>query len=137
MTKLSIAEGQSIIDTKMAPWVKDLNIQVEKTSDNGATLRMPYGEHLARVGGVISGQSMLAFADAAMVIVISSSLGGYQNMTTVDMTTSFMTAAYETDINAKGEIVKAGKRMVFGQIRLYEAKSDTPVANVWTTWMLL
>ncbi len=137
MTKLSVAEGQSIIDTKMAPWVKDLNIQVIETLDNGATLRMPYGDHLARTGGVISGQSMLAFADAAMVIVISSSLGGYQNMTTVDMTTSFMTAAYETDIIAKGEIVKAGKRMVFGQIRLYGVKSDTPVANVWTTWMLL
>lgn len=121
----------------MAPWVKDLNIQVIETLDNGATLRMPYGDHLARTGGVISGQSMLAFADAAMVIVISSSLGGYQNMTTVDMTTSFMTAAYETDIIAKGEIVKAGKRMVFGQIRLYGVKSDTPVANVWTTWMLL
>ncbi|MBI37133.1 MAG: thioesterase [Alphaproteobacteria bacterium] len=137
MTKLSVAEGQSIIDTKMAPWVKDLNIQVIETLDNGATLRMPYGDHLARTGGVISGQSMLAFADAAMVIVISSSLGGYQNMTTVDMTTSFMTAAYETDIIAKGEIVKAGKRMIFGQIRLYGVKSDTPVANVWTTWMLL
>ena len=137
MTKLSVAEGQSIIDTKMAPWVKDLNIQVIDTLDNGATLRMPYGDHLARTGGVISGQSMLAFADAAMVIVISSSLGGYQNMTTVDMTTSFMTAAYETDIIAKGEIVKAGKRMIFGQIRLYGVKSDTPVANVWTTWMLL
>ena len=76
-------------------------------------------------------------APPAMVIVISSSLGGYQNMTTVDMTTSFMTAAYETDIIAKGEIVKAGKRMIFGQIRLYGVKSDTPVANVWTTWMLL
>ena len=137
MTKLSVAEGQSIIDTKMAPWVKDLNIQVIETLDNGATLRMPYGDHLARTGGVISGQSMLAFADAAMVIVISSSLGGYQNMTTVDMTTSFMTAAYETDIIAKGEIVKAGKRMIFGQIRLYGVKSDTPIANVWTTWMLL
>ena len=48
MTKLSVAEGQSIIDTKMAPWVKDLNIQVIETLDNGATLRMPYGDHLAR-----------------------------------------------------------------------------------------
>ena len=70
MTGISIAEGQKIIDTKMAPWVKDLNIQVLETSVNGAVLKMPYGEHLARIGGIISGQSMLAFADSAMVVVI-------------------------------------------------------------------
>ncbi|MFT5182559.1 MAG: hypothetical protein ACI8S3_002452, partial [Alphaproteobacteria bacterium] len=126
MSGISVADGQDIIDTRMAPWVKELCIRVEETSDSGAVLRMPYGEHLARHGGVISGQSMLAFADSAMVVVISSALGGYRNMATVDMTTSFMTAAYNCDIVGRGEIVKAGKRMVFGQFRLEDAASGTP-----------
>jgi acyl-coenzyme A thioesterase PaaI-like protein len=80
---------------------------------------------------------MLAFADSAMVIVISSALGGYRDMATVDMTTSFMAAARNTDIIARGEVVKAGKRMVFAQVRLEDASTGAPVANVWTTWMLL
>ena len=137
MSGISVAEGQDIIDTKMAPWVKDLRIGVEETSGDGAVLRMPYGDHLARDGGVISGQSMLAFADSAMVVVISSAIGGYRNMATVDMTSSFMSAARNTDIVARGEIVKAGKRMVFGQIRLEDGATGDPVANIWTTWMLL
>jgi len=137
MSGISVAEAQDIIDTKMAPWVKDLCIRVEDTSGDGAVLRMPYGDHLARHGGVISGQSMLAFADSAMVVVISSAIGGFRNMATVDMTTSFMSAARDTDIVARGEIVKAGKRMVFGQIRLDDGATGDPVANIWTTWMLL
>jgi len=137
MSGISVAEGQDIIDTKMAPWVKDLCIRVEDTSSDGAVLRMPYGDHLARHGGVISGQSMLAFADSAMVVVISSAIGGFRNMATVDMTTSFMSAARNVDIVARGEIVKAGKRMVFGQIRLDDGVTGEPVANIWTTWMLL
>ena len=137
MSGISVADGQDIIDTKMAPLVKDLNIRVEETSATGAVLRMPYGEHLARHGGVISGQSMLAFADSAMVVVIASAIGGYRNMATVDMTTSFMNAARNTDIIGRGEIVKAGKRMVFGQFRLEDAATGEPVANIWTSWMLL
>lgn len=137
MSGITVAEGQDIIDTKMAPWVKDLSIRVEETSDNGAVLRMPYGDHLARIGGVISGQSMLAFADSAMVVVISAAIGGYRNMATVDMTSSFMSAARNVDIVARGEIVKAGKRMVFGQIRLEDGATGDPVANIWTTWTLL
>ncbi len=137
MSGISVADGQDIIDTKMAPLVKDLNIRVEETSEAGAVLRMPYGDHLARTGGIISGQSMLAFADSAMVVVISSAIGGYRNMATVDMTTSFMNVARATDIIGRGEIVKAGKRMVFGQFKLEDAATGEPVANIWTTWMLL
>jgi uncharacterized protein (TIGR00369 family) len=137
MSGITVAEGQDIIDTKMAPWVKDLHIIVEETGGNGAVLRMRYGDHLARDGGVISGQSMLAFADSAMVVVISSAIGGYRNMATVDMTTSFMSAARNVDIVARGDIVKAGKRMVFGQIRLEDGATGDPVANIWTTWMIL
>lgn len=137
MSGITVAEGQDIIDTKMAPWVKDLSIRVEETTGNGAVLRMPYGDHLAREGGVISGQSMLAFADSAMVVVIASAIGGYRNMATVDMTSSFMSAARNVDIVARGDIVKAGKRMVFGQIRLEDGAIGDPVANIWATWMLL
>ncbi len=137
MTGISIAEGQKIIDTKMAPWVKDLNIQVLETSVNGAVLKMPYGEHLARIGGIISGQSMLAFADSAMVVVISSSIGGFRNMATVDMTTSFMNPARNIDIIGRGKIIKAGKQLVFGEFTLENSSNTKPIANIWTTWMLL
>ena len=137
MTGISIAEGQKIIDTKMAPWVKDLNIQVLETSVNGAVLKMPYGEHLARIGGIISGQSMLAFADSAMVVVISSSIGGFRNMATADMTTSFMNPARNIDIIGRGKIVKAGKQLVFGEFTLENSSNTKPIANIWTTWMLL
>ena len=98
---------------------------------------MIYGEHLDRPGGIISGQSIMAFADSAMVVVVSSAIGGYREMATVDMTTSFMSAARETDIIGRGAVIKAGKRMVFAQFRMEDSATGAPVANVWTTWMLL
>ncbi len=137
MSAFTVAQAQAIIDTNMAPWVKQLGLRVEATNDTGAVLRLPYGAHVARHGGVISGQAMLAFADSAMVIVIASALGGYRNMATVDMTTSFLSPARSTDLIARGEVVKAGKRMVFGQVRLEDGATGEPVAHIWTTWMLL
>lgn len=137
MSGISVAEAQDIIDTKLVSWVKDLRIRVEQTSDTGAVLRMPYGDHLDRPGGMVSGQAIMSFADSAMVVVISSAIGGYRDMATVDMTTSFMSAARQTDIIGRGEVVKAGKRMVFAQIRLEDGTTGAPLANVWATWMLL
>ncbi len=137
MSGFSVADAQAIVDHKLAPWLKPLDIRVEETSDTGAVLRLPYRDDLNRPGGIVSGQAMLAFADSAMVIVISAALGGYRDMATVDMTTSFMAAARNTDIIARGEVVKAGKRMVFAQVRLEDGATGAPVANIWTTWTLI
>ncbi len=137
MSGISVAEAQNIIDKRLAPWLRDLDMRVEETTDSGAVLRLPYRDDLNRPGGIVSGQAMLAFADSAMVVVISSALGGYRDMATVDMTTSFMTAARGTDLIGRGEVVRAGKRMVFAQVRLEAADTGEPVANIWTTWMLI
>lgn len=137
MSGFSVADGQAIIDNKLGPWLQQLGIRVEETSDSGAALRMPYNADLYRPGGIVSGQALMAFADTAMIVVVSSALGGYREMATVDMTTSFMAAARHTDIIARGEVVKAGKRMVFAQVRLEDGDTGAPLANVWTTWMLI
>lgn len=134
---LTVAQAQAIIDQRMTPWVNDLGMIVEELGTGTAVLRMPWHERLARDGGLVTGQALLAFADAAMVVVIASSLGEFRPMATVDMTTSFLAPARNTDVIARGEVVRRGKRTVFGRIDLYTADTDEAVALIQTTWSLL
>ncbi len=39
--------------------------------------------------------------------------------------------------NGRSEFLKAGKRVASGQIRLENAATGLPVANIWTSWGLL
>lgn len=137
MSDFTRADAQHVLDTVMTPWLDDLGMVVEEITDNGAVVRLPWDARIARDGGLITGQALMSFADAAMVVVISSAIGGFQKMATVDMTTSFLAPAFNTDVIARGEVIKRGKRMIYGRIDLETAESGEPVALIQTTWTLL
>lgn len=130
-------DAQHVLDTVMTPWLDELGMRVENLTETGAVIRLPWHERISRDGGLITGQALMSFADAAMVVVISSAIGGFQKMATIDMTTSFLAPAYNTDVLARGKVLRRGKRMIYGRIDLETADEGAPVALVQTTWTLL
>lgn len=137
MSDFDRAAAQHVLDTVMTPWLDDLGMTVEALSETGAVLRLPWDARIARDGGLITGQALMSFADAAMVVVISSAIGGFQKMATIDMTTSFLAPAFNTDVIARGAVIKRGKRMIYGRIDLETAETGEKVALIQTTWTLL
>ncbi|MEP4380384.1 MAG: PaaI family thioesterase [Alphaproteobacteria bacterium] len=137
MSEFTRDDAQHILDTVMTPWLDELGMTVEELTQNGAVVRLPWDARISRDGGLVTGQALMSFADAAMVVVISSAIGGFEKMATIDMTTSFLAAAYNTDILARGEVLRRGKRMVYGRIDLEAADTGEPIALIQTTWTLL
>jgi len=137
MTDFSRSDAQHVLDTVMTPWLDELGMIVEEISDTGAVVRLPWDARIARDGGLITGQALMSFADAAMVVVISSALGGFQKMATIDMTTSFLAPAFNTDVIARGQVLKRGKRMIYGRVDLETGDTGESVALIQTTWTLL
>jgi acyl-coenzyme A thioesterase PaaI-like protein len=72
---LTPADGNAILNDNFAPWVRDLGLVVEDTGPDHATLRLPWSDRLAREGGALSGQALLAAAGTATVIAISAARG--------------------------------------------------------------
>ena len=137
MTDFSRSDAQHVLDTVMTPWLDELGMIVEEISDTGAVVRLPWDARIARDGGLITGQALMSFADAAMVVVISSAIGGFQKMATIDMTTSFLAPAFNTDVIARGQVIKRGKRMIYGRVDLETGDTGESVALIQTTWTLM
>jgi uncharacterized protein (TIGR00369 family) len=144
-----IEEARRVLGDVFAPWVKDLNLSVERVDyeapsgrpvdewQPGAILRMPFSERLCRNGGVICGQALMAFADTAMVIANLAANRGYRPMTTVDQTTHFMRAVAASDVLADARIVRLGRTMSFGRATLLSAQDNKPVAIVSSAFAML
>ena len=76
-----------------------------------AVLRLPWSEHLARAGGALSGQAMMAAADTATVIAISGARGGFVPMTTVQQSTTFQRPVSEADLIITVRVTKLGRTL--------------------------
>jgi len=120
-----------------APWVQALNLQVERCALDEVTLRLPFDPALSRIGGMVCGQALMAAADTAMVLAIVTRLGNQQPMTTVQLSTSFLKPLSGQDAWVTARVIRAGKRMVFGEIDITSAVDGQSVCRATTTYALL
>ncbi|MFD8480640.1 PaaI family thioesterase [Kitasatospora sp. NPDC059673] len=132
---LEPAEGDLILAERFAPWVRALGLSVLETGARHAVLRLPWSDQLARDGGGLSGQAMMAAADTATVVAVSSALGGFAPMTTVQQSITFQRAARDTDLLVTARLTKLGRRIAFAEITLATPDApDDPVAHATTVY---
>ncbi|MFF3245410.1 PaaI family thioesterase [Streptomyces sp. NPDC002870] len=134
---LSLAEAEKILADNFAPWVLDLGLAVVETGELHAVLRLPWSSRLAREGGALSGQALMAAADTATVIAVASARGAYGPMTTVQQSTSFQRAILGADVLLDARITKLGRRMAFADVTMTADGSEDVAARASTVYALL
>ncbi|MEV8531467.1 PaaI family thioesterase [Streptomyces sp. NPDC051211] len=134
---LTPADADKILTDNFAPWVLGLGLSVQETGPLHAVLRLPWSDRLARDGGGLSGQAMMAAADTATVVAISAARGGYGPMTTVQQSTSFQRPVVGADLLIDVRITKLGKRMAFADITMTADGTEEPAAKASTVYALL
>ncbi|SDL13530.1 PaaI family thioesterase [Streptomyces indicus] len=134
---LTPAEAEKILAVNFAPWVLDLGLTVVGTGDLSAVLRLPWSARLAREGGGLSGQALMAAADTATVIAVSAARGGFVPMTTVQQSTTFQRAVLDADVLVEARLTKLGRRMAFADIEMRAEGATEPAARASTVYALL
>ena len=132
------ASLQSLLDSVVAPWIRELGLRVTQVQTDEVHLSLPITAHLVHGGGVVCGQTLMSAADTAMVLAVASQLGGFKPMTTVQLQTSFLRPISGTDTEARvvARVLRLGKNLVFGEIEVHDAGGKL-AAHATTTYALL
>ncbi|SOB85443.1 PaaI family thioesterase [Streptomyces sp. 1331.2] len=133
---LTPAEADKILAENFAPWVQALGLTTTETGEQHAVLRLPWSDQLAREGGALSGQALMAAADTACVIAVSAARGGFGPMTTVQQSTSFQRAVLDRDVLVHARITKLGRRIAFLDVTLTPEGAEGPAAHATTVYAL-
>lgn len=128
---------QRALAAHFAPWVQALGLRVEAFDADSVTLRLPNTEQLARSGGMLCGQAMMAAADSAMVLALINHFGEFRPCTTVQMHSSFLKPLSRQDALLQARVLRCGKSLAFGEIDLRGAEDQKSVCRASTTYALL
>src|ERR1700739_2412484 len=113
---MTTTELQALYAEVFADWVRELELEVRATTDDGVTLALPVRARHVHGGGVVCGQTLMAAADTALVLAISHVLGGFRPQTTVQLQASFLRAVGKDvpEVEVVATVLKAGRNLVFG-----------------------
>lgn len=128
---------QAALGEYFAPWVQALGLQVVSAGESSVLVRLSAGEHLARTGGMVCGQAMMAAADTCMVLALMQHLGGFRPCTTVQLNSSFLKPLSGQDGLVEARVLRAGKSLAFGEIDIRGAADGKSVCRASTTYALL
>ncbi|MER5890400.1 PaaI family thioesterase [Streptomyces sp. NPDC001941] len=134
---LPLADAAQLLRDNFAPWVLDLALGVERTGEREAVLRLPWSDRLAREGGGLSGQALMAAADTAVVVAVASARGGFVPMTTVQQSITFQRPVLGADVLVHAVLTKVGKRMAFADVRMTAEGDQEPAAHATAVYALL
>jgi uncharacterized protein (TIGR00369 family) len=134
---------ENALRTVFAEWVRMLDLRLIEARTGEVVLALPVTPIHVHAGNVMSGQTLMAAADTAMVLAVMSHLGVFRPMTTVQLNSSFLrpVAADAGSARVTATVLRMGKSLVFGEVRIhtFDAKrgEDVLVAHATTTYALL
>jgi len=125
---------QQLLSDNFADWVQALDLTVQEADAEHVLMRMPLSDHLARVGGIVSGQALAALADTTMVLAAVAHAGEFKPFATTDLHTQFLRPGVGTAILCRAQIVRAGKALVFARAEMSGEDDGKPVASATATF---
>jgi uncharacterized protein (TIGR00369 family) len=133
---VTAAQAEEILAAKFAPWVRDLGLRVESVGADGAALRLPFSERLVRVGGVLSGQALMAAADTACVIALAASFGEFRPVATVAQNISLLRPVANDDLRIDARVVRRGKTLAYCEAWLRGVRDGREAAHATGSFAL-
>lgn len=119
------------------PYVEGFGIRCEELGNGSAVLRWRYDERWLRPGRYVFGGMLMMLADMAIYYAILSVVGLKPMAVTNELKINFLRPAVGTDVLARGEVLKVGRRIAYGEIRLYAPENpEKLIAHATSSYVL-
>ena len=132
-----VKEAQNLLSSVTAPWIQDLDLQIDTITKWKCKFTLSYNEKLARAGNIICGQAIVSAADTAMIVAVISAIGEFQEITTVDISCKYLRPLLRGGGSIETEILKLGQRLVVGRITIKDIETNKAAAEISCTYARL
>lgn len=131
---LDAAEVEAVLRT-MFP-VSDVPYRVIEVGEGTLSVSQLCGRREARPGGVVSGPTLMALADASMVMCVVAHIGPEAMAVTTSLKMDFLTMCPLGEVVASVNLLKLSRRTAMGTVSIAAAESPAPAAFATVTYSI-
>ncbi|WP_372612000.1 PaaI family thioesterase [Halomonas sp.] len=110
---------------------------IEGVDHRRATMSLAVEDEHLRPGASVSGPTLMGLADVCLYVAILAEIGPEPMAVTSDLHCRFLRRARgDRDLIANARLVKLGRRLAVGEVQVFSAGDEEPVALVTATYVL-
>ncbi|MBX7195615.1 MAG: PaaI family thioesterase [Sandaracinaceae bacterium] len=118
------------------PLSRSWPFEVVSMHHGAATLRLAFHEDQLRAGGTLNGPTLMTLVDTALYAAVLSYVGLEPLAVTSDLTFRFLRKPAPAPLVAEATLLRVGKRMAVGEVRVRSDGSDDLVVHATGTYAL-
>ena len=133
MFKISPTKLREFLDREFP----QMQYLLEEFDEESIGIRQKVSELDLRPGGTVSGPTMMALADFAIYVAILREIGLVGLAVTTSFNINFLRKPEaESDIVGKCKLLKCGKTLAIGEVSIFSAGLNEPVAHAVGTYSI-
>jgi uncharacterized protein (TIGR00369 family) len=122
---------------EQAPFVRAMGITCEELGRGHAVVRLRADPRWLRPGNILFGGGLMTLADVAIYYAILGQIGLQAMAVTNELKMNFLRPAAGGDVLARARVLRAGRRIAYGEIHLYLAdRPDALIAHATSSYVL-
>jgi len=133
--KMTAAQVEALLVGAFPDW-PSTGISIEEVGFCRARLRMQVTERALRPGGTVSGPVMFMLCDTAFYVAVLASIGPQALAVTTNININFLRKPAPADLIADCTLLKLGKRLAVGDVKIFSGEEDAPVAHATGTYSI-
>ena len=127
---ITVDAAQRVID--QTPFGRWWGYRVEEVGAGTARLLLPFQPSFERPGGVLQGGCAMTLADVAFWIAGMTVIGEDATAMTLQQSSSFLRPALLGDIRSEARVLRAGRRILYGEASVLDMKGNLLTHHVLT-----
>ncbi|HVP59311.1 MAG TPA: PaaI family thioesterase [Myxococcaceae bacterium] len=127
---IDLDAAQRMIDS--SPFGRWWGYRVEELGPGRARLLLPFQPHFERPGAVLQGGCAMTLADVSFWIAGMTVIGEDPTAVTLQMSSSFLRPATLGDIRSEARILRAGRRILYGEALVMDPRGNLLTHHVLT-----
>lgn len=117
------------------PQSLELGFEIEHVGEAGEVrLRCPVRQQHLRPGGTVSGPTLMTLVDSGVYLSVLSVIGPVALAVTTQLNINFLRKPGLGDLIVESTLLKAGKRLMVGEVSIYSEGVEGPVAHATCTY---
>ena len=137
MTAMTLAETRDFLDREFPQMqAGGRAFHLEAVGPLTARMRLDGDDRFLRPGGTLSGPAMMALADYALYAAILAQIGPVALAVTTSLTFNFLRKPTGLVLVADVALLKLGRRLAVGEVRITAPGSDDLVAQANGTYSI-
>jgi acyl-coenzyme A thioesterase PaaI-like protein len=110
--------------------------EIEELWRGGCRLRQRYDHRALRIGGTLSGATMMALGDFTMYLAVLSAIGWVPLAVTTNLTIFSQKAACRRPDCAEARLLKLGKQLAVGEVAIHADGAEDMAAHMTSTYSI-